>query len=447
MLPWRKIVASLFFLLVFLSTQLVLLSSQANADLNGSQCTGDVSYSNESTPINGSVTVTGDGGTKGTITKTYLIHANPVVINNVSTYKNQFTIDIGNPFFPPSQAGLVTIKTASFAIDKSDPTSSTDDTPTKVFDRATNQYVDSLTFSQSEQVASGDTKGNKYVCDKLQSLLVQKVTSTPDTWGCFYADGWDTGQVYKIAPDNNPKYPDATYSTQAAAQADCGTFIIVDDGGNYVCSGFKKMSDADVKAAANKFHTRVTSGLAPNGKQSCVDYLAGHPQNPNTPGGTTITNKYSISGDQCVPDATGDYATIDDCKNAIPKQPTPTPTPPQPPCNEPEDIVTTGTNSGDIKFTNCYGVATGLGIDIYTDPTLFVKSVFEILLSVSGGIAIFLVIRSGYQMMTSSGDPERIKNAKEILSSAIIGLLFIIFSLVILEVIGVDILQIPGLNH
>jgi hypothetical protein len=45
-------------------------------------------------------------------------------------------------------------------------------------------------------------------------------------------------------------------------------------------------------------------------------------------------------------------------------------------------------------------------------------------------------------MMTSTGNPEAIQEAKERITSAIVGLLFIIFSLVILQVIGVDILQI-----
>lgn len=49
--------------------------------------------------------------------------------------------------------------------------------------------------------------------------------------------------------------------------------------------------------------------------------------------------------------------------------------------------------------------------------------------------------------MTSQGDHEKVKEAREILTSAIIGLLFLIFSLVILEVIGVDLLHIPGLHR
>ena len=46
--------------------------------------------------------------------------------------------------------------------------------------------------------------------------------------------------------------------------------------------------------------------------------------------------------------------------------------------------------------------------------------------------------------MISQGNPEQVKGAREQLTAAIIGLLFIIFSLVILQVIGFNILRIPG---
>jgi len=47
-------------------------------------------------------------------------------------------------------------------------------------------------------------------------------------------------------------------------------------------------------------------------------------------------------------------------------------------------------------------------------------------------------------MMTSQGDQEKIKAARERITSAIIGFLFLVFSLVLLEIIGVNILRIPG---
>jgi hypothetical protein len=94
----------------------------------------------------------------------------------------------------------------------------------------------------------------------------------------------------------------------------------------------------------------------------------------------------------------------------------------------------------------CEKVSTGLGIDINVSPEGFVKSFFGILLSISGGIALLLIIISGYKLIASRGNPERVTEAKDRFTSAIIGLLFIVFSLVILQIIGVDILHMPGLS-
>ena len=72
------------------------------------------------------------------------------------------------------------------------------------------------------------------------------------------------------------------------------------------------------------------------------------------------------------------------------------------------------------------------------------RSIFTLVLGLAGGIALILIMVSGYRFMVSSGNPEATKAATEQLTSAIVGLLFIIFSFVILQVIGVDILRIPG---
>lgn len=91
----------------------------------------------------------------------------------------------------------------------------------------------------------------------------------------------------------------------------------------------------------------------------------------------------------------------------------------------------------------CIAVDTAIG-QISTDPKTFVQSIFSIVLGLAGGIALILIMYSGYKMMASQGNPEALTAARDQLISAIVGLLFIIFSFVILQVIGVDILRIPG---
>ncbi len=86
---------------------------------------------------------------------------------------------------------------------------------------------------------------------------------------------------------------------------------------------------------------------------------------------------------------------------------------------------------------------TALG-NINTKPFNFITWAFSLILSISGGIALILIIISGYRVLASQGNPEALKGAREQLTAAIVGLLFVIFALVILQIIGYDILRIPG---
>lgn len=103
-------------------------------------------------------------------------------------------------------------------------------------------------------------------------------------------------------------------------------------------------------------------------------------------------------------------------------------------------VLPNGFTSGSLpcgpEGKNCY---TAFG-KINIDPASLVKAFFGIVLSISGGIAILLIILSGYRLIASQGNPEKIKEAQEHLTAAIIGLLFVIFSFSILRFIGVDVL-------
>jgi hypothetical protein len=106
---------------------------------------------------------------------------------------------------------------------------------------------------------------------------------------------------------------------------------------------------------------------------------------------------------------------------------------PPPPCN------------GGVVGTDgqCPSIGSALGA-ISTSPQGLVKSIFAILLSITGMVAVILIIIAGFKLMTSQGNPEKIKDAREQLTAAIIGLMFIIFSFVFIQTIGVSILQLPG---
>jgi len=81
---------------------------------------------------------------------------------------------------------------------------------------------------------------------------------------------------------------------------------------------------------------------------------------------------------------------------------------------------------------------------INTDVAGFSKSILQLLLGLSGGILLVMIVINGYKIMTSQGDPEKIKDAREGVIAAIAGILLIIFSVSILQLITVDILGIPG---
>lgn len=96
---------------------------------------------------------------------------------------------------------------------------------------------------------------------------------------------------------------------------------------------------------------------------------------------------------------------------------------------------------------NCYkeknGVWTAVGC-IKSDSKSILNAAISIGLSLSGGVVFLLIVISGAIFSLSKGDSKRTNDAREMLTNAIIGLFFIVFSITILRFLGVTILQIPG---
>lgn len=95
-------------------------------------------------------------------------------------------------------------------------------------------------------------------------------------------------------------------------------------------------------------------------------------------------------------------------------------------------------------FCGANGINTQIGCIDASSAGGFVGSLMRLSTNIAGGIAFLLILFSGFQILTSAGNPERLNAGKELLSSAIAGLLLIIFAVFLLKVIGVDILCIPG---
>lgn len=93
--------------------------------------------------------------------------------------------------------------------------------------------------------------------------------------------------------------------------------------------------------------------------------------------------------------------------------------------------------------TGTEGIWTAIGC-IKRDPTEIVQNLLRVGLGMGGGVALLMILAAGFLFSISQGDPKRTGEAKELITAAITGLLFIIFSVVILQFIGYTVLQIPG---
>jgi hypothetical protein len=88
-------------------------------------------------------------------------------------------------------------------------------------------------------------------------------------------------------------------------------------------------------------------------------------------------------------------------------------------------------------------VKTAIGC-IPTDPPTLINSLLKFSAGVAGGIALLLMAFGAIGLITSAGNEEAKKAAMGRFTSAIVGLVFILFSIVLLRIIGVEILNIPG---
>ncbi|NMB84175.1 hypothetical protein GYA28_02695 [Candidatus Roizmanbacteria bacterium] len=146
---------------------------------------------------------------------------------------------------------------------------------------------------------------------------------------------------------------------------------------------------------------------------------------PSTPG--------DLTNPSCVCNASPPQAPLTQllylCKNVSPKE--------QGQC---ESCLKGTGSSGTV------GVWTGIGC-IYTDFGTFIKEkVFGFGVGMAGIVALLCIIYAAFSMQTSRGNAEKIKKAQEMLTSCIMGLMLVIFSIFILRLIGVNILKIPGFS-
>lgn len=89
------------------------------------------------------------------------------------------------------------------------------------------------------------------------------------------------------------------------------------------------------------------------------------------------------------------------------------------------------------------GLWTGVGCVPYNDSTETVRAILTIGLGIAGGAVVLMTLAGAFLITTSQGDPKRVDEGKSLITSAVAGILFIIFSVTILRFIGVNILRLP----
>lgn len=102
-----------------------------------------------------------------------------------------------------------------------------------------------------------------------------------------------------------------------------------------------------------------------------------------------------------------------------------------------------------IKDSNgkvTYGIPTAIGC-VPTNPTAFIQAFFKLSVGIGGGIAFLMMLYSAFEMIASAGNPESLKAGQQRFTSAIYGILFVVFAIFLLEVIGVDILGLEGFGR
>ena len=72
-----------------------------------------------------------------------------------------------------------------------------------------------------------------------------------------------------------------------------------------------------------------------------------------------------------------------------------------------------------------------------------IKLIINAALAFSGVVALILIIISGYKLISSRGDPEKVANARKTLTYAILGIVLIFLSFFIVQLIS----QVTGVSQ
>ena len=87
-------------------------------------------------------------------------------------------------------------------------------------------------------------------------------------------------------------------------------------------------------------------------------------------------------------------------------------------------------------------LSTAVGCVPYSDSQAMATFFLAFGMGIGGGIALILIVFGSYQIMSSGGDPKKVESGKALITSAVMGLVMLVFSAYILNFVGVDLLGI-----
>lgn len=108
------------------------------------------------------------------------------------------------------------------------------------------------------------------------------------------------------------------------------------------------------------------------------------------------------------------------------------------------DNATTNSSGNQDPTAGCGGdggsINSAIGCIPFKDNSTFLGWILGWAVGVGGGVAFLLIALATITIMTSQGNPDKIKEGQEHLTSAISGLILLIFTVFVLKFIGIDIL-------
>jgi hypothetical protein len=101
-----------------------------------------------------------------------------------------------------------------------------------------------------------------------------------------------------------------------------------------------------------------------------------------------------------------------------------------------------------VQFTmlGCISSGTSVGFDKPGAAPSFVQAMLNVIFTLSGGLAFLYLMYGGFIILTSQADPEKLNYGRRLITGSIVGLVFTIGSVFLVNLIGSGILHIPGFS-